>query len=90
MGEALKKEELSKLARLYGVALNYFDCEGRFIRVSNETVLALLRSMGVDPERSFSEHIEELRLKRLKAALPPLSVVPQHISKVAIFINLLE
>jgi 4-alpha-glucanotransferase len=70
-------EELAELAAAYGVSTQYWDQGGELVQVGAETVVAVLRSLGVDsstPE-AVAAALEDRRLRDWRRMLPPVFVM---------------
>lgn len=68
---------LAELAVAYGVATEYWDWQGRHVRVPAEVVASVLAGLGVDastPRRAV-EALERQRLDRWRRTLPPTLVM---------------
>ncbi|MCU0266438.1 MAG: 4-alpha-glucanotransferase [Actinomycetia bacterium] len=68
--------DLRALAEELGVATEFWDWQGRHVRVARETVLAVLAGLGLDagtPERAAAA-LREHRLARWRQMLPPIVV----------------
>lgn len=72
-------ENLAQLADAYGVALEYWDQSGTLVRVTEETVRAVLEALGLDvgSEESIASAAEEKRLRDWRRMLPPVFVMRQ-------------
>ena len=72
-------EELGWLAAAHGVATEYWDQSGTFVRVGSATVEAVLRALGVDVSSSeaINAALEEIRLRNWRRMLPPVYVTRQ-------------
>jgi 4-alpha-glucanotransferase len=78
--------DLAELAAAYGVATDYWDWQGRHVIVSDDTVRAVLRALGVDADHPARARTEQ-RLARWRRLLPPCVVtragrpvtVPVHV-----------
>ena len=68
--------ELARLADAYGVATEYWDQGGELVKVSAESVAAVLGALGVEsstPEQ-VADALEEKRLRDWRRPLPPVFV----------------
>ena len=70
-------DDLARLAEAYGVATQYWDQGGTLVRVSADTVTAVLAALGVDydsPE-AVARALEDRRLRDWRRMLPPVFVM---------------
>ena len=61
---ALNDPLLAELAEHFGIASEFWDWKGRQTQISDETIIAVLKSLEIDastPERA-QDAVEELRL----------------------------
>jgi 4-alpha-glucanotransferase len=70
---------LVELAAAYGVATEYWDWRGQHVRVSGDTLVAVLAALGVDAstERAAEAALATRRAERWQAMLPPCLVTAQ-------------
>ncbi|GAA2179017.1 4-alpha-glucanotransferase [Brooklawnia cerclae] len=69
---------LAALADMLGVATEFWDWKGTHTVVSEDTIVRVLKAMGVDastPEK-VADAIAEVQLKPWRRSLPPVVVVP--------------
>ncbi len=71
--------DLARLAKLYGIALEYVDQAGDPQIISEETVVAVLTAMGVaaETEQDVSRSIVEREQRDWRRVLPPVYVQRQ-------------
>ena len=71
--------DLARLAKLYGIALEYVDQAGDPQIISEETVVAVLTAMGVaaETEEDVSHSIVEREQRDWRRVLPPVYVQRQ-------------
>ncbi len=72
-------DDLALLAEAYGVATDYWDQSGTFVRVGAVTVAAVLTALGLDvsSSESIEAALEEKRLRDWRRMLPPVYVTRQ-------------
>jgi 4-alpha-glucanotransferase len=71
-----EQSELAELAAAYGIAIDYWDWQGRHVNVSTKTIAAVLAALDVDvstPEAAQAE-LEQVRLVAWRRMLPPCVV----------------
>ena len=75
----LTNDVLAELADAFGIATEFWDWKGRLTDVREETVVGILRGMGVDASTSESAYaaLDELRGRPWRRALPPCLVTEQ-------------
>lgn len=68
--------ELAELAEAFGVSTEYWDQSGELVKVSADTVRAVLAALGVstDTEEDVAQALQEHRLKPWRRMLPPVFV----------------
>lgn len=74
MPERLIDPELAALADAYGVATEYWDQAGQHVRVSVETISAVLSALGVrcSTTSEITQALEEHQLREWRRFLPPI------------------
>ncbi|MEL4505232.1 4-alpha-glucanotransferase [Luteococcus sp. H138] len=76
---ALNDPLLAELADHFGIASEFWDWKGRQTQISDETVIAVLKSLEIDastPEKAQAA-IDELRMRPWRRKLPPCVVLEQ-------------
>ena len=76
---ALNDPALAELAEHFGIAQEFWDWKGRHTEISDQTVVAVLKSLEIDassPEKA-REALEELHLRPWRRGLPPCVVIEQ-------------
>ncbi|MDN5565057.1 MAG: 4-alpha-glucanotransferase, partial [Luteococcus sp.] len=76
---ALNDPLLAELAEHFGIASEFWDWKGRQTQISDETIIAVLKSLEIDastPERA-QDAVEELRMRPWRRKLPACVVLEQ-------------
>ncbi|MEL4358704.1 MULTISPECIES: 4-alpha-glucanotransferase [unclassified Luteococcus] len=76
---ALDNPLLAELADHFGIASEFWDWKGRQTQISEETVVAVLKSLEIDastPQKA-QEAVDELRMRPWRRSLPPCVVLEQ-------------
>lgn len=76
---ALTDPLLAELADHFGIASEFWDWKGRQTQISDETVIAVLKSLEIDAstEEKARAAIEDLRMRPWRRKLPPCVVLEQ-------------
>jgi 4-alpha-glucanotransferase len=71
--------QLRQLAQAYDVATDFWDWQGRYCEVTEETIVAVLRALGVDAstDASIATALHEHHMSRWHQTLPPCVVTRQ-------------